>query len=307
MSRKGWVLFVALGVIWGVPYLFIKVAVGGVTPASLVFFRCAVAVLLLMPIAVYNGGLRGLHRHWKPLLAFTCAEIALPWFLLSRAEQQLSSSLTGLLIAGVPLVGALLGWATARTSGGSGKPSPAGEKLGPRRISGLAVGLAGVAALVGLDLSGGDTWAVVQVGIVAIGYALGPFILSRHLAEQNGTAVMAVALALTAVLYAPVGIAQLPDHWPAGKVVVSLIVLGVLCTAIALVTFNALIDEVGPVRATVITYVNPAVAVALGVLLLHEKFTAGIAVGFVLVLAGSVLATHRSPGNSAPEQVASAE
>ncbi|MEV0269022.1 MAG: EamA family transporter [Hamadaea sp.] len=288
MSRKGWLLFAALGIIWGVPYLFIKIAVGGLTPASVVFWRCAIAALILLPIAIARGQLRALLPHWKALLAFTAAEIAVPWFLLTSAEQRLSSSLAGLLIAGVPLVAALLGWATG------------GERLGPRRILGLGVGLAGVAALVGLDLSADDTWALVQMAIVVIGYAVGPFILNRQLKGVPGLAVMAVSLALSAIVYAPAGIMQHPAELPGADVIVAVLVLAVLCTAVALTVFNALIAEVGPVRGPVITYINPAVAVILGVLVLGEPFTAGIGLGFALVLAGSVLATQRAADKKAP-------
>jgi drug/metabolite transporter (DMT)-like permease len=213
---------------------------------------------------------------------FAFVEMAVPWLLLGSAERRLSSSLAGLLIAAVPLVGALLGWATG------------GERLGPRRLLGLLVGIAGVAALVGLDLHVNDALALVEMVVVIVGYAVGPFLLARYLSDLPGLGVTAASLAVTAIGYAPVAAVQLPRHWPAGKVVASVAVLALLCTATAFLVFFALIAEVGPVRATVITYLNPAVAVTLGVLLLHEPFTVGIGVGFVLVLAGSVLATRRS-------------
>jgi drug/metabolite transporter (DMT)-like permease len=282
MSRRGWVLFLAMGLIWGVPYLLIKVAVEVLTPASLVLVRTAVAALILLPLALARGDLRPVLPRWRPLLAFAVAELAVPWFLLSNAERRLSSSLSGLLIAAVPLVGALLGWATG------------GERLGFRRILGLAIGIGGVAALVGLDLGGGDVPALLQMAVVAIGYAVGPFILARYLTDVPGLGVISAALTLTAIAYLPVGIAQMPSHWPSAKVIASVLTLSVLCTAIAFMVFFQLIDEVGPVRSTVITYVNPAVAVALGVVLLGEPLTIGIGVGFALVLVGSVLATRRS-------------
>ncbi|OLE26228.1 MAG: hypothetical protein AUG44_13745 [Actinobacteria bacterium 13_1_20CM_3_71_11] len=159
MSRKGWLLFATMGLIWGIPYLLIKVAVGGLHPATLVFFRTALAALLLLPLAAARGQLRPLLRRWRPLLAFAAIEVAVPWLLLNTAETRLSSSLSGLLIAAVPLVGAILGWATG------------GERLGPVRLAGLLVGLVGVAALVGLDLHVGDVWAVLEIIGVAIGYA----------------------------------------------------------------------------------------------------------------------------------------
>lgn len=288
MSRRGWVLFAAMGLIWGVPYLMIKVAVEELTPATLVMLRTAVAVVILVPLALARGEMRPALARWQPLLLFAVVEMAIPWFLLSNAERRLSSSLSGLLLAAVPLVGALIGWATG------------GERLGPRRIAGLGIGILGVAALVGLDLSVDDVPALIQVALVAVGYAVGPFVLARYLSGVPGLGVIATALLFTAIGYTPVGIAQLPSHWPSGKVVASVVGLGVLCTAIAFVVFFALIDEVGPVRATVITYVNPAVAVALGVTLLGEPMTVGIAVGFALVLGGSVLATWRGTPAEVP-------
>jgi drug/metabolite transporter (DMT)-like permease len=287
MSRRGWVLFLAMGVIWGVPYLMIKVAVGAMTPASLVFWRTAIATLLLLPIAAARGQLRPLLPRWRPLLVYTVAELAVPWLLLSSAEQRLSSSLTGLLMAAIPLVGAMLAWATG------------GDRLGPRRLLGLVIGLAGVASLVGLDLGGGDVPALIALGVVTIGYAVGPYVLARHLSGAPRLGVVAASLALTSLGYLPAGLVQLPGHWPAARVLGAVLVLAVLCTSVAFLLFFALIDEVGPVRATVITYINPAVAVALGVLLLDEPFTAGIGIGFALVLAGSVLATRRSPARRA--------
>src|SRR5690606_11150598 len=143
MSRRGWLLFLTMGAIWGVPYMMIKVAVEYVTPASLVFLRCAIGAVLLVPIAAALGHLRAVLPRWRPLLVFAAVEVAMPWLLLSAAEQRLSSSLSGLLTAAVPLVGALLGWITGT------------DRLGPRRLAGLFIGLGGVAALVGLDLGGG--------------------------------------------------------------------------------------------------------------------------------------------------------
>lgn len=276
-------MFLTLGVIWGMPYLLIKIAVVELTPATLVFGRTFLAALLLLPLAAIRGQLRGLVRHWKPLLVFTAVEMVVPWVLLASAEQRLSSSLTGLLIATVPLVGALLGWFTG------------GERLGWRRLLGLGVGFAGVAALVGLDLGADDAWALVQIAVVVIGYAVGPFLLHRYLGEQSSLGVMAVALTVSALVYLPVGLIQAPPALPSGKVLLAVVLLAVFCSAVALVVFSALIAEVGPVRTTVITYVNPAVAIVLGIIFLSEPFTLGIAVGFALVLVGSFLATYRSP------------
>jgi len=281
-------MFITMGVIWGVPYLMIKVAVGdgALTPAALVFLRTGVAAVLLLPVAAARGQLRPLLPRWRPLLAYTVAELAVPWLLLSNAERHITSSLAGLLLAAVPLVGALLATLTGA------------ERLGPRRLVGLLVGLAGVAALVGIDFTGSSAAALIQMAVVAIGYALGPFILVRYMSDLPSLGVVAASLGLGALGYLPVGLMQLPRHLPRPTVLASVLGLAVLCTAVAFLVFFALIDEVGPVRATVITYINPAVAVALGVLFLHEPLTVGIGVGFVLILAGSVLATRRTPTRS---------
>jgi drug/metabolite transporter (DMT)-like permease len=280
MSRRGTVLFAAMCVIWGLPYLMIRVAVRELAPVTLVCFRTALAALILLPIAVARDELRPLVRAWLPLVLFTAVEIALPWLLLARAETKLSSSLTGLLIAAVPLVGALITTFTGER-----------ERHGVRRWLGLLVGLGGVAALVGFDLSGAGAVPLVEIAFVAIGYALGPIVLSRWLAGAPPIGVVAASLTIGAVAYAPFAAFRLPSSFPAEKVVWSVVGLALVCTALAFILFFALIAEVGPVRATVITYVNPAVAAVLGVAVLGETFTRGMAVGFALVLLGSVLAT----------------
>jgi len=271
-------------VIWGIPYLMIRVAVRELAPVTLVFLRTGLAALLLVPLAARRDELRPLLARWRPLLAYTAIEVALPWVLLSRAETKLTSSLTGLLIAAVPLVGALI----VTLSGDR-------ERLGGRRWVGLLVGLGGVAAIVGLDLGDVNPVALVEIALVAVGYALGPIILSRYLNGLPPLGVVAASLALCAIAYAPLAAIDWPSRWPSAHVVESVIGLAFVCSALAFVVFFALIAEVGPVRATVITYVNPAVAAVLGVVLLSERLTAGMLLGFALVLLGCVLATGRSP------------
>jgi drug/metabolite transporter (DMT)-like permease len=269
--------------IWGIPYLFIKIAVGELTPASLVFLRTAIGAALLLPIAAARKDLTPLLPHWKWIAAYTLVEVAAPWFLLADAERRISSSLSGLLIALVPSIGAVLAWA-----------SGSDDRLDARRIAGLAMGFMGVAALVGLDVGASDLGAVAEVVLVALGYALGALIIARKLSGLPVFGVIAASLALTMIVYAPVGITQLPSAPPSLPVIVAVLILGVVCTAIAFLVFFPLIAEVGPARATVITYVNPAVALALGVAFLHEPLTFGIVVGFVLIVLGSVLATRRT-------------
>jgi drug/metabolite transporter (DMT)-like permease len=287
MTRRGWLLFAAMGVIWGIPYLLIKVAVAELSPASLVLLRTVTGALLLLPVAAARGAIPPLRPHWRWVLVYTVVEVAVPWMLLSDAERHISSSLAGLLVAAVPFIGALL----ALTGGD--------DRVDARRTAGLLVGFLGVATLVGFDVSRGNLGAVGEIAVVTVGYALGPVIIARRLGGVPAVGVVTASLVLTAIVYAPVGVAQLPQHAPSVQVMLAVAALGVVCTAVAFLLFFALIAEVGPVRATVITYVNPAVALALGVLVLGEPFTAGAAAGFVLILAGSFLATRRAPSAAA--------
>jgi drug/metabolite transporter (DMT)-like permease len=282
MTRRGALLFAAMCVIWGVPYLLIRVAVEELSPAMLVLARTAVAALLLLPLAAYRRELRGLLPYWLPILAFAAIEIALPWVLLGAAEQELSSSLTALLIAAVPIVGVLI----------------ARERLERSNALGLLLGLVGVAAIVGVSMEGASLVPLAEIGLVAVCYAVGPVILQRWLSGLPALGVIAASVALTALAYLPIAAFSLPSELPSAKVVGSVVGLAVACTALAFVLFFALIAEVGPVRATVITYINPAVAAVLGVSILGERFTWGMGVGFALVLVGSVLATRRAPAGS---------
>jgi drug/metabolite transporter (DMT)-like permease len=272
-----------MGLIWGIPYLFIKIAVSELSPASLVFLRTAIGAALLLPVAAARRDLRPLLPHWRWIVAYTFVEVAAPWFLLSDAERRISSSLSGLLIALVPSIGAILAWATGSD-----------DRLDLRRILGLGLGFLGVAALVGLDVGAGDIGAVGEVALVALGYALGALIIGRKLAGLPLFGVVAASLTLTLVAYAPVGIAQLPSAMPSPQVILAVTVLGVVCTALAFLLFLPLVAEVGAARATVITYANPAVALALGVAFLGEPLTFGIVLGFVLIVVGSLLATRRT-------------
>lgn len=285
MSRRGLVFFVAMCVIWGIPYLLIKVALQGFGPVDLVFVRFALGAVLLVPIALSRrvkvGPLLG---RWGWIVAYTVIEMGIPWVLLSDAELHISSSLSGLLVSTVPLIGVVIGVLTR-----------SGEHHGWRRILGLAIGLVGAGVLVGFDVSSSTVGAIAEVLVVAICYATGPYIINRKLSDLPALGVIASSLLLAAIAYAPAAIIQLPHAWPSGQAIAAVVALGVVCTALAFLIFFALISEIGPVRATVITYVNPAVAVTLGVLLLHERLTAGIVVGFVLILSGSVLAARAAP------------
>ena len=294
MTRRGWLLFVAMSVIWGVPYLLIKVAVEDLSPVVVVFLRCAVGAVLLLPWALARGRLgEAVRRHWRALLLFTGLEMTGPWLLLPLAEQSLSSSLTGLLVAAVPFVAAL----TARLAGDE-------DRLSPVRVLGMVLGVVGIGTLLGLDVGGAQWSALVAVALVVVGYATAPMVISRALADVPGVTAAAFALVVTALVYAPFAVPRLGQAAGApGGAWLAVLALGTVCTALALALFFALIREAGPQRALVITFVNPAVAVLLGVLLLDEPFTLGLALGLPLVLAGCVLATRRSPARAEPAAV----
>jgi drug/metabolite transporter (DMT)-like permease len=282
-----------MSVIWGIPYLFIRIAVAEVSPAFLVLARTGIAAAILLPIAFVRTDIRAVLRCWRWLAAFAVIEIAIPWVLLGSAEQKVTSSLAALVIAAVPLVGVGIALLTGRS-----------ERLGRQGVAGLLVGLAGVVAIVGGDLATTEPIALVQLAGVAVCYALGPVILVRRLSGLSSIGVMALSLGLVFLLYVPIAAVQWPTASPSPAVIGSILTLGVVCTAIAFLVFAALIDAVGPVRATVITYINPAVAAVLGVVVLNETLTPAMIAGFGLVTVGSVLATR--PPKAQPATAATA-
>jgi drug/metabolite transporter (DMT)-like permease len=301
MTRRALLLFGLMAVIWGIPYLFIRVAVEEITPATLVFVRTGIAALILLPIALLRTDFRAVLARWRWVVAFAVVEIGVPWVLLGTAEQQITSSLAGLLVAGVPLVATIVAVAT----GGR-------DRVGAAGIVGLLIGIVGVAAIVGVNLGASGVLPLLAMVFVVIGYAVGPAIMSRRLGGLSTVAVMAMSLSLSAIVYAPVAFVQRPSTMPSLNVIAAVVVLGVVCTALAFLLFWALIDQVGPVRATVVTYLNPAVAALMGVAVLHEEFTPVMAGGFALVILGSVLATRpagarREESRSRPNERMEAE
>lgn len=281
MTRRGLALFALMSVVWGIPYLFIKVAVHHLSPSMVVEGRTLIGAVVLLPLAVRQGQLRPLLKVWKPLLAYCVAELAIPWFFLSVAERRLPSSLSGLLVATVPLVTVLL----AALSGHR-------DRIGGRGLVGLLVGLVGVGLLLGLSVSGHDWGSVAEVGITVVGYSTGPLLTARYFSKQSSLALAAVSLAVVAIGYLPAAIIQRPAQVPPGTTIASIVVLGLVCTALAFVAFFELIKEVEATRATVITYFNPAVALVLGVVFLGEAFKVSTAGGFALILLGSWVSTR---------------
>lgn len=282
-------LFVALGVIWGLPYLLIKVAVREVSPSFLVLLRTGGGAVLLIPLAAIRGEMRAVLSYWRPLVLYTIAELGVPWILLFHAEERLPSSISGLLVAAVPLAGAVL----AQLSGS--------DHLDARRVTGLGLGLCGVALLVGFSVGHSDLWAVASMGGVIVGYALGPWIVARHLSDAPPLGIVASSFLLCAVAYVPISVLQLPHHALQAPEIESVAALTVVCTALAFLLAFALIAEVGAYRATIITYVNPAVAVLLGVTVLKEPFGLPTAAGFLLIVAGCFLATRRAGTGPKPQ------
>jgi drug/metabolite transporter (DMT)-like permease len=283
MSRRAWLAFAAVSVIWGIPYLFIKVAVDdGVPPAFLAWVRVVIGAGVLVGVAWRAGILGSVRDQLRWLAVFAVVEIVVPFPLIAAGEQYVDSSVAAIIIATAPLFVALLALRFDAT-----------ERTGGRRLIGLVIGLAGVVALVGLDIAGEADELLGAAALVAaaLGYAAGPMILKRHLADLDQRAVMGTALCVAAVLLAPGAALDPPDAMPSAAAWVALAVLGLVCTAAGLVVYGMLVAEAGAGRALVITYVNPVVAVALGMLFLGERPGPGALVGLALILVGSRLAT----------------
>jgi drug/metabolite transporter (DMT)-like permease len=292
MTRRGLVLFGLMGLIWGIPYLLIRVAVAEVSPAVLVFARTSIAAVVLLPIALARADMRAVLARWRWVVAFAIAELCVPWVLLGSAEQQIASSLAGLVVAAVPLVATALAIATRGR-----------DRIGASGAVGMLIGLAGVAGIVGVGAGSSNAGAMVEMAFVVVGYSLGPAIMARRLDGLPPVGVMALAMAFTAVIYAPIAALEAPATIPSPQVLFALVVLGLVCTALAFILFWDLVAEVGPVRSTIVTYLNPAVAALLGITIMGERFTPVMGAGFALVVAGSVLATA-PPRGSKPDGTA---
>jgi drug/metabolite transporter (DMT)-like permease len=293
VSWRGWLAFAALGIIWGVPYFFIRIAVQEISPFVVAWARITLAAAILLPIAWHRGALRPLRGRMGSVCAFAAVEFVGPFSAIAAGERWISSSITGILIAGVPLTITLI----SRFFG-------LHERLGLRRIAGLVLGLCGVVALLGFGtISGPLGWAGFGCMVLAtVGYAVGPLIIQRHLQGLDSIGPIASSLAVASLVLLLPAALTLPRHWPSAVALSSVAVLGVLCTAIAMLLMFYLVREAGAARASIITYINPAVATLLGVSLLHEQLGPGGITAFVVILFGSFLATRRSsppPGNRA--------
>lgn len=283
VSLRGWLLYGAMALLWGMPYLFIKEAVDSYSPAAIVAGRTLLGGLILLPLALRRGALRPALRVWPWVLAFGAIEMAGPFVLLGHAEQTLHSGLAGLLVATVPLFAAMIALVRGDRS-----------VLSPVRAIGLGAGFAGVAVIVlgpGLAVADPDRAliAVAEVLLVALLYAIAPFIIATKLSGIPSLGTITLSMLAVGLFYLPIGL--LTQHEvPTVRSTVSLVALGILCTAVAFIAFFALIREVGPVCAPLFTYVNPVVAILLGVIVLSEPLSPGLLLGFPLVIAGCWLA-----------------
>lgn len=285
MQPRVWLAFLGICLIWGTPYFFIKHAVHELSAVWVAWGRLLCAALVLVPVALWRGQLRGMLKHWRVLTIFAVAELVGPFFLIAQGEKWVSSSLAGILLAGVPLIVVVV--------------SPlmgVHERVSTRRLVGLLTGLIGVVALLGLGtVEGVHGWLGAGcILLAAVGYAIGPLIIQRHLKGADSLGVVSVSVAIAATVLTVPALFTAPTTYPSAVAIGSVVILGLLCTAVALLLFVYVISHAGAARAAVVTYVNPAVALVLGVFLLDESFGAGPALGLVLILLGSWLATDGS-------------
>ena len=286
MTRKATLLFLSVGGIWGIPYFLIAIAVDHFETSSIVFLRVFIGALILMPIAVSKKMIRPALKVWPAVLGFAVLEMVLPWYLITEAERSISSSLAGLLITSVPFIAAfLVGLLGDRSA------------WHPLTILGLVLGFSGVVALVGIDVFAGKL-SLVPVAMMlgaATGYAVAPIIANRISSRVPILGVISLSLVIVSLIYAPFAASSLPRDIAGGATLYAwgaVGVLGAVCSALAFVLFFSLIREVGPARASLITYVNLAVAIVLGVIFLEEPVTVGLFVGLPLVVTGSYLASR---------------
>ena len=283
MTRKGWLLFAIMSVFWGIPYFFIKIAITELDPIVVVFGRVSVASLTLLPVAIQSGVLRKVGKKWPIIAAFSLVQMVVPFLLITYGEQHIASSLASLLIASDPLLVALFALRLDST-----------ERVSGLRLIGLFVGIVGVIVLLGLDV-GGDKQRLLGAIFVLIAtmcYAISALLVKRPtIASLPRIGVVTVTCTTATLVLLPLAVTHLPGRVPSPLVIVSLIVLGFICTALAYLAYMALIIEVGASRGTVITYVNPVVSVILGVLILGEPLNIAIIIGFLLIIAGSWLST----------------
>ena len=283
MSTKGLVLFLLGGLIWGLPYFFTEFALESFSTPSIIWLRVTIGALVLIPLAIRSGALKKAFKYWPWVLAFGAIEMVGPWFLIPEAQRSVSSGLASLIITTVPFFGILI-------------VGLRGDKSvwHPKTILGLMLGGIGVVALIGIDVfrDNLELLPIAMLLVSALGYAIAPIIVSDKLKDVPMFAVIALALAMVSVIYAVPAWINLPTEIQTASAEswIGALSLGVVTPAVAFVVFFSLIREIGPARAELIVFVNVAVAVLLGIVILNEPFTIGMMVGFPLIIVGSYLA-----------------
>jgi drug/metabolite transporter (DMT)-like permease len=285
MSRRAYFHFAVSGLLWGIPYLLMKVAVRDIPPTVIVCGRVLIGAAILIPIAIHQKVLMDAVRNWRYVLPYAIFEMMIPWILITNAEKKISSGLAGLLIATVPI------WSTVFAS-------MTGDKSvwHSKRLAGILVGFVGLIGLVGYEsiIGSSDPLSIAMMLVTAMSYSYAVNMISQKLPDVSGIAINAVAMIFTAIAYSPLMIAQFPEVSTVSKeAALSLLALGVFSTSLAFISYFIVMKEIGPARASVITYVNTAVAVVLGVLILSEPLTIGIMIGLPLVMIGSFLASRK--------------
>ena len=289
MTRKNWGLFLLTGFLWGIPYLLMKVAVKDLSPVVIVFGRVIIGSLILIPIAIHQKTLRAAFANFKYVLPYAIAEMVGPWILISTAEKHVTSGLAGLLVATVPI------WSTIQSSYHGDK-----TVWHHKRLFGLVLGFIGIVLVVGIESISGkqNPVAIIMIIFAAMGYSWATIMVNRNIPQVDGIALNGIAMGITSIIYLPLMLTNLPTHMPQASVIWSVLLLGLFPTALAFILFFKLMPEIGPARASLVTYLNTAFAVLLGVILLGEPLTLGIEVGLPLVLIGSYFASRK---NSAAE------
>jgi drug/metabolite transporter (DMT)-like permease len=285
MSRRNWFLFIFVGFLWGIPYLLIKVAVDELSPAVIVFSRVAIGSAILIPMAMRRGSLMPAIKAWRYVIPYAIGEMIGPWFLITAAEEKMTSGLAGLLVATVPI------WATLIAS-------LHGDKTvwQSKRLIGILIGFIGIVLVVGIESFSGrqSIVAIFMILIAAIGYAWAVTMVTSKIPHIEPISINAVAMVFTVIVYLPFLFLYMPDKVPSTEALGSVIILGLFPTALAFILFFQLIKDIGTARGSLVTYLNTAFAVMLGVIILNEPFTLGIAIGLPLVLIGSYFASRKT-------------
>src|SRR3954469_1842569 len=279
MDRRAWSLILLLASLWGASYFFIKVALEALGPVAIVFARTALGAAVLAPVAIRRGAFANVREHLGTLALVAGVQIAVPFLLISGGERHISSSLAGILVASAPIFTALIAAVAVHE-----------ERLPRAGLVGVAIGMAGVVLLFGVDLGGDTLLGGGMVLLASLGYAIGALTAKRRLSAVPPVGLVASVLALSALAMVPLLAFSAPDHAPGLDTLGALLALGCGGTGAAFLVFYVLNGEIGPGRAAIVAYIAPVFSVVYGVTLLGESFSAGTAAGLGLILAGSLLA-----------------